>query len=163
LSALAVWKTAHILSAAILLGTGIGIAFFCWFSCRDALRSGEIAVLRSALRWTVVADACLTAPAVVFQAASGVVLMHMMGWPLASPWSIAVWSLFVLTGACWLPVVAVQVRLSREAERTASVGALPARFHNLFRWWLALGIPAFAAVLAIYFLMIAKPLAISSA
>ncbi len=163
MSALAVWKTAHILSAAILLGTGIGIAFFCWFSYRDALRSGEIAVLRSALRWTVIADACLTAPAVVFQAVSGVVLMRMMEWPLVSPWSIAVWSLFVLTGACWLPVVAIQVRLSREAERAASAGALPARFHNLFRWWFVLGIPAFAAVVAIYFLMIAKPLAISSA
>ena len=58
-SALAFWKTAHILSAAILLGTGIGIAFFCWFSYRSALRSGEISVLRSALRWTVIADACL--------------------------------------------------------------------------------------------------------
>ena len=34
------WKTAHILSATILFGTGIGIAFFCWFGYRAALRSG---------------------------------------------------------------------------------------------------------------------------
>ena len=26
------WKAAHILSASILLGTGLGIAFFCWFA-----------------------------------------------------------------------------------------------------------------------------------
>jgi uncharacterized membrane protein len=72
------WKTAHILSAAILFGTGLGIAFFCWFSYRGVMRSGEIAVLRSALRWTVIADACFTTPAVVFQAASGLVLMNLM-------------------------------------------------------------------------------------
>ena len=86
----------------------------------------------------------------------------MMGWPLVSSWSIAAWSLYVLIGACWLPVVAIQVQLSREAQRAASVAALPARFHNLFRWWFALGVPAFAAVVLIYYLMIAKLLAICS-
>jgi len=155
------WKTAHILSAAILLGTGLGIAFFCWFSYRAALRSDEIAVLRSALRWTVIADACLTAPAVVFQPVSGLALMHLMGWPLVSSWSAAVWGLYLLTGACWLLVVAIQIRLSREAGRAASIEALPARFHRMFRWWFALGIPAFTAVILIFYLMVAKPLAIS--
>jgi len=162
-SALAFWKTAHILSASILLGTGLGIAFFCWFSYRSALRSGEIAVLRSALRWTVIADACFTAPAVVFQAASGLVLMDLMGWSLTSPWSVAVWALYALTGTCWLPVVYLQVLLSREAARAATVESLPARFHRRFRWWFLLGIPAFTAVVLIYYLMIAKPLAMTGA
>ena len=163
MSAFVLWKTAHILSAAILLGTGLGIAFFCWFGYRQALKTGEIAVLRSALRWTVIADACFTAPAVLFQAANGLVLMKLMGWPLASPWAVAVWSLFVLTGACWLPVVVIQARLSRLAAGAASVAALPARFHGLFRWWLALGVPAFTAIVAIVYMMVAKPLAVSSA
>ena len=158
---LVLWKTAHILSAAILFGTGIGIAFFCWFSYRSALRTGEISVLRSALRWTVIADACFTAPAVVFQGLSGLVLMNEMGWPMVSAWSIAVWSLIVLSGACWLPVVALQIGLSREAQRAASIAALPARFHKRFRAWFALGVPAFAAVVMIFYLMVAKPLAVS--
>ena len=160
MTALAFWKTAHILSAALIFGTGLGIAFFCWFGYRRALRSGEIAALRATLRLTVIADACITAPAIVFQAASGLILMSLMGWPLVSPWSIAVWSLFILTGACWLPVVAIQARLAREAERAASVAALPGFFHRWFRWWFALGVPAFAAVVTIYYLMVAKPLAI---
>lgn len=158
--ALSLWKTAHIVSAAILFGTGLGIAFFCWFGYRGALRRGEIDPLREALRLTVVADTLFTAPAVVFQAVSGVVLMHLLGLPLVSAWSIAVWSLFVLTGACWLPVVALQVRLWREAERTSSLQALPERFHRWFRWWLALGLPAFCAVLALFYLMVAKPLSL---
>jgi len=160
-AALAFWKTAHILSATILLGTGLGIAFFCWFSYRAAMHSGEIIVLRSALRWTVIADACFTAPAVVFQAISGLVLMNLMGWPLISPWSTAVWGLYLLTGACWLPVVLIQMGLSREADLAASVLSLSARFHRQFQIWFFLGIPAFTSVILIFYLMVVKPLAIA--
>jgi len=153
-------KVAHILSAAVILGTGFGIAFFTWFGYRSALRTGEIGVLRAILRLTVTADTFFTAPAVAFQAGSGIALMSMFGWPLVTPWSIAVWSLFLVAGACWLPVLKLQAMLRDEAERAASMAALPAHFHVLFKWWFALGIPAFSAVLAIYWLMVAKPLAV---
>ena len=161
--ALALWKTAHVLSAAILFGTGLGIAFFCWIGFRRALRTADIAGLRLVLRLTVLADAWFTAPAVVFQAVSGLVLMSLLGWPQASPWSIAVWSLFIFTGACWLPVIVMQVWLSREADRVPSIAALPARFHRWFRLWFVLGIPAFTAVVVLFYLMVAKPLAITLA
>jgi len=59
--ALAFWKTVHVLSAAILFGTGLGIAFFCWFGFLRALRTGDIAGLRLVLRRTVLADAWFTA------------------------------------------------------------------------------------------------------
>lgn len=159
--ALAFWKTAHILSAAVLFGTGLGIAFYCWFGYRHAMRAGDIGALRGTLRLTVVADAWLTAPAVVFQAASGVVLMTLLGWPLLSAWSVAVWTLFVFTGTCWLPVVWIQVQQWREARDAASVAALSEVFHRRFRLWFALGVAAFAAVIAIYWLMVTKPMAIA--
>lgn len=155
------WKTTHILSAAVLFGTGMGTVFFCWFGYQSALRTGEIEALRSTLRLTVIADACFTAPAVGFQAVSGVVLTNLLGWPAVSPWSVVVWGLFILTGACWLPVVVIQIRLRRESEQAPSVVELSSRFHRWFRWWLALGIPAFTAVLIIFYLMVAKPLAVS--
>jgi uncharacterized membrane protein len=158
--ALAFWKTAHILSAAVLFGTGLGIAFHCWFGYRGAMRSADIGALRAALRLTVVADAWLTAPAIAFQAASGVVLMTLLGWPLLSAWSVAVWSLFIFTGACWLPVVWIQRAQWREAQTASSVTALSGAFHQRFRVWFALGVAAFAAVIAIYWLMVAKPLAV---
>lgn len=161
--ALAFWKTAHVLSAAILFGTGLGIAFFCWFGFLRALRTADIAGLRLVLRLTVQADALFTAPAVVFQAVSGLVLMQLHGWSHTSPWSITTWSLFALTGACWLPVVVMQIRLSREADRVPSIEALPARFHRWFRLWFVLGIPAFASVVLLFYLMIAKPIAITLA
>ena len=159
--ALAFWKTAHILSAAVLFGTGLGIAFYCWFGYRHAMRAGDIGALRGTMRLTVVADAWLTAPAVVFQAVSGVVLMTLLGWHFLSAWSVAVWSLFVFTGVCGLPVVRIQILQGRDARDAASVSALSSAFHQRFRIWFALGVGAFAAVIAIYWLMVAKPLAVA--
>lgn len=161
IGSLFMWKTAHVLSGAILFGTGLGTAFFCWFGYRSALRSGELAPLRAILRLTVIADGWFTAPAAVFQVISGLVLMRLLGWPYVSAWSLAVWGLYGLVGTCWLPVVAIQMRLHRETQRVASLNALPAAFHRLFRLWFALGVPAFTAVVIIVYLMVAKPLAVA--
>jgi uncharacterized membrane protein len=158
MSGLLLLKAAHVLSAAVIFGSGIGIAFFTWFGYRGAMRGGSVEALRSTLRLTVIADACLTAPAVVFQMVSGVALMDAYGWPLLSAWSIAVWSLFAVAGACWLPVLLIQTELARASRKAASTAALPPGFHRMFRWWFALGVVAFAAVIAIYWLMVAKPL-----
>lgn len=158
MSGLLLLKAAHVLSAAVIFGTGIGIAFFTWFGYRGAMRGGSVEALRSTLRLTVIADACLTAPAVVFQMVSGVALMDAYGWPLLSAWSIAVWSLFFVAGACWLPVLLIQTELARASREAASTAALPSGFHRMFRWWFALGVVAFASVIAIYWLMVAKPL-----
>jgi uncharacterized membrane protein len=157
---LQVLKTAHVFGAAIIFGTGLGIAFFTWFGYRAAMRSGSIEALRAILRLTVIADACLTAPAVAFQAASGVALMAVYRWPFDSPWAIMVGSLFLFTGACWLPVLWIQVRLRRAAQRASATPALPPSFHRMFRLWFALGVAAFACVIGIFWLMVAKPLVV---
>lgn len=153
------WKTAHVLSAAILFGTGLGIAFFAWFGYRRALRVGEMDGLRTVLRLTVIADFCFTAPAVVFQLVSGIMLMRLDGWSPSSPWALTVVVLFTAVGFCWLPVVVIQVMLSREAERAASITGLSAAFHRRFTAWFVLGIPAFLLVIALFYMMVAKPLA----
>lgn len=156
ISTYAVWKSVHILSAAVLFGTGIGIAFFAWFGYRRALDKRDIFGLRSVLRLTVIADSWFTAPAVLLQALSGFVLMHLNSWPLHSPWFVVVFSLFLLTGALWLPVVVIQIVLSREADRAAAIDHLSTRFHRLFIGWFALGIPAFCIVVVMFFLMVVK-------
>jgi len=161
MSALEFWKTAHIISASVLFGTGLGIAFNCYVGYRWALAKKDIGALRATLRLTVIGDACFTAPAVAFQVLSGLALMHLLGWPWLSPWSLAVFVLFGLAGACWLPVVYIQVRLSREADRAESTNALPGWFHRWIGVWLVLGIPAFSAVLILYYFMVVKPLSIA--
>lgn len=66
--------------------------------------------------------------------------------------------LYVVAGLCWLPVVWIQLRLRDLARAAARAGEpLPPRYHRLFALWFALGWPAFAAVLAILWLMLARP------
>jgi len=161
-SAYAFWKIAHIVSAAILLGTGLGIAFFCWFGSRRALGTGDLGALRTILSLTVRADYCFTAPAVLFQLVSGIALMQILGWSYSSPWALTVFALFALIGVCWLPVVAIQARLSAAALAAGSTLELPAPFHRQFRWWFGLGVPAFGTLLVIFYLMVVKPFAVVS-
>lgn len=155
------WKLLHVLSATVLFGTGLGIAFFAWFGYQRALAIGEIDGLRTVLRLTVIADTCFTAPAVLIQFISGLLLMRLNGWPLTSAWAQASIGLFVVVGLLWLPVVVIQIRMSREATRTASISALGPGFHQQFKLWFVLGVPAFLLVIAIFYLMIAKPLALT--
>jgi uncharacterized membrane protein len=66
--------------------------------------------------------------------------------------------LYLVTGAFWLPVVWMQTRMRELAAAAVAEGQpLPKAYHRLFRWWFAFGFPAFAAVLAIFWLMIARP------
>ncbi len=63
-----------------------------------------------------------------------------------------------MAGAWWLPVVWMQGRMRTLAQAAAEAGEpLPAAYHRLFRLWFAFGFPAFAAVVAIFWLMIARP------
>ena len=154
-----IWKTVHISSASILMGAGIGIAFFCWFGSRAAIRDRNIGALRMVLRFTVLADAVFTAPAVVVQAVTGAMLMYLAGWSWLSPWSVVVVGLFLLVGACWLPVLWIQWRMKKLADHASDTDTLPQMFTSLFRAWILLGIPALAAMLTLMFMMVAKPLA----
>ena len=85
-------------------------------------------------------------------------LAHEVGYPLTSGWILLSLALYVWTGAWWLPVVWMQARMRKLAQAAADAGEpLPAAYHRLYRLWFAFGFPAFAAVLAILWLMIARP------
>jgi len=147
-------KLLHIIGACVLLGTGAGIAFFMLM----AHLTGRAAVVAEVARIVVIADFVFTATAVVLQPVTGALLVAAVGYRLDEPWIVASVVLYLVTGAFWLPVVAMQVRM-RDLARAASLegAALPPAYHRLFRWWFAFGVPAFAAVIAILWLMIAKP------
>ena len=147
-------KMVHILSGAVLFGPGAGIAFFML----RAHASRDPATVAAVARIVVLADFVFTATAVVVQPISGLILIMIQGYSLSEPWLMAAYGLYVLTGICWLPVVAIQLRLKQLAEQAVVDGTeLPVVYHRLYRMWFILGWPAFAAVLGIYWLMIAKP------
>jgi uncharacterized membrane protein len=149
-------KWLHLLGAALLFGTGLGIAFFAWFGYRRGLQEGNIGLIRGVLRLTVTADTVFTASAAVLQPITGYFLWRLTGgiWP--DPWLAWVLGVYVLVGACWLPVVALQVRLRDAAEQAETVGQLDARFHRTFAIWFALGWPAFIGVLVLFALMLTR-------
>ena len=147
-------KLVHILSGAVLFGTGAGIAFFML----RAHATRHPATVAAVARIVVLADYVFTATSVVVQPLTGLMLIFLQGYSLTEPWLVAAYGLYVLTGVCWLPVVWLQLRMKALAARAASEGeALPALYDRYFRLWFVLGWPAFAAVLGIYWLMIAKP------
>ncbi len=144
----------HVVGASVLLGTGAGIAFFMMM----AQRTGDARLIAGTARIVVIADRVFTATAVIAQPLTGWLLARQAGWDLTEGWIVASLALYALTGACWMPVGRIQIilrDLAAEAARNAT--PLPPRYHRLTRLWFALGIPAFAAVLAILWLMIARP------
>lgn len=147
-------KWIHILSSTLLLGTGLGIAFFMWV----AHLRGDPRIVAATARTVVIADACFTAPAVAVQLLSGLWLTHFLGLPLTQFWIRTALLLFALTGVCWLPVLWLQVRARNLALRAMERGEpLSPAYHRVMRWWFWLGWPAFTAVIAIFWLMVMKP------
>ena len=147
-------KMVHILSGAVLFGTGAGIAFFML----RAHASRDAATVAAVARIVVLADYVFTATAVVVQPVTGLMLIHLQGYSLTEPWLIAAYGLYAITGVCWLPVVWLQLRMKALAS-AAAAGAQPLSplYDRYFRLWFALGWPAFGAVIGIYWLMVAKP------
>ena len=149
-----VLKYLHVIGATVLLGTGAGIAFFML----RAHRSGDARTIAAVAKIVVLADFLFTTTAVVAQPITGVLLAREAGYSLNEGWIVASVALYVLTGLFWLPVVWMQMRMRALAEEAAKTdGVLPAAYHRLFRTWFWFGFPAFAAVLAIFWLMIARP------
>lgn len=147
-------KWVHIVSSAVLFGTGIGSAFFMFM----ANRRKDIAGIYFATRHVVIADWLFTTPAVVVQLFTGLYLVHLGGFHLADRWITWALGLYFFAGACWLPVVWMQIRMRDMAKQAlASGAALPARYWVFDRWWVLLGSLAFPAVAFIFWLMVAKP------
>ena len=147
-------KLIHVLGAAVLFGTGLGIAFFMWM----ANRTRDTAFIAGTARVVVIADTVFTATAVVIQPLSGAALIHVIGYSWREPWIVVALLLYVFTGLCWLPVVWIQLRL-RDLAREAALRGVPlgTEYDRLFAVWFALGWPAFLAVIAIFAVMLAKP------
>jgi uncharacterized membrane protein len=147
-------KWLHILSSTFLFGTGVGSAWYLLF----ANVSRDVRAIAVVSKYVVIADWLFTATTIVAQPATGFYLIHLAGYPLHSRW--IAWSLvlYLVAAACWLPVVWLQMRLRDLAAEAVGAGTgLPPKYWRYFRAWLALGVPAFIAFVAIFWLMVAKP------
>jgi uncharacterized membrane protein len=149
-----VLKYLHVIGAAVLLGTGAGIAFFMLL----AHFTHHPPTIAAVARMVVLADFVFTATAVVLQPITGVLLAWEAGYSLWEGWIVLSLALYLLTGVFWVPVVFIQIGLKNFAEAAVRDGSeLPDMYRIWFWTWFAFGFPAFGAVMAIYWLMIARP------
>ena len=147
-------KLLHVLSSTILFGTGIGSAYYMFFTSL----SGDARSVARVIGLVVVADWVFTLTTIVLQPVTGLFLAHLAQIPLTSRWILWSTVLYFVAGACWIPVVMIQIRMHRLARAAAADDApLPDAYRRLFRWWTALGVPAFVALVIVFYLMVAKP------
>lgn len=143
-------KLIHIISATLLFGTGLGSAFYMYM----AYRSGSMAAMAQTNRIVVIADFVFTTPTVLIQLISGLYLLHILGMEWSSAWALSVLGLYAFVGACWLPVVYLQIWLRNRAYELDSPDP---QYRFRMRVWLVLGLLAFPAVVVLYAFMVYKP------
>ena len=147
-------KSAHILSAFLLFGTGLGSAFYKYMS----YRGGQVAAIAETDRLVVLADWLFTAPTILIQPLTGVAMLWVIGLPLTTPWVMLTFALYLLAGLCWLPVVWLQLRMKALSRQAAADNEpLPDSYHRYSRYWFWLGVPAFMAMFTVVGLMVFKP------
>ena len=147
-------KWLHIISSVLLVGTGLGSAFYMFFTNR----SGNVQAQAVVTRLVVRADWWFTTPTVFIQPATGLAMAAMAGLPWSTPWLAVSIALYLVAGACWLPVVWLQLRMRDMAiESAQGDGVLPPLYWRYARWWEALGYSAFVAMAVVFYLMVNKP------
>ena len=147
-------KWLHILSSTILFGTGIGTAFYMF----SASLTRNPPIVASVGKNVVTADWLFTATTIIIQPVTGFYLVYLAGIPLTSRWIMWSIALYLLAAACWIPVVWLQIRMQHlAADASKNESGLPALYWRYFRLWVGLGIPAFIALVIVFYLMVAKP------
>ena len=147
-------KWIHIVSSTILFGTGIGSAFYMLM----ANRWKDVASIYFATRHVVIADWAFTMPSVIVQLLTGIGLVHVLGADFTDAWIFWGLALYFFAGACWLPVVWMQIKMRDMAKHALDTNTdLPARYWQMDRWWIILGSLAFPAIVVVFWLMVAKP------
>lgn len=147
-------KWIHVLSSTVLFGTGIGSAYYMLM----ASLSRDVRAIAVVVRHVVLADWIFTTTAIIVQPVTGLWMVHLLGMSWKTPWIAWSIALYFVAGACWLPVVWLQYRMralaSEAVERDQPLSPLYGRY---LRCWVALGIPAFLALMVVFYLMVAKP------
>jgi len=154
MDAYAVLKWAHILSSTVLFGAGIGTALQMVL----AQRGGDSRVIAAVTRNVVIADWLTVVPSGILQPLSGYALIRLAGFDPWETWLVASYLLYGVAGFCWLIVARLQIEMRDLAEAASVRGeALPSAYHRNYRRWFALGWPGFLSLVAVYALMVVKP------
>jgi uncharacterized membrane protein len=148
-------KFVHLLTAAVMFGTWLGIAGFMLL----AYRSGSPSVVALVAQFVVRIELFVVAAAIALQPVSGFPLAWAIGLtPLNEFWIDVALVLYVAVVAAWLVSLRIEIRLRNMARQAAlGRGTLAADYPRLFRVWFALAAFILAAMVAIILLMVWQP------
>lgn len=147
-------KIIHIISASVLFGTGLGTAFYMFY----VNLGNDVKLIAKATAQVVIADWLFTLSSGIIQAITGFILIYLKGYSLSSFWILGSILGYLIAGACWVPVVWLQMRCRDLAYIAATNKTpLPQQYKKLFTIWWLLGIPAFIALVGVFYLMTNKP------
>ncbi len=142
-------KLIHILSATLMIGTGLGSAFYLFFSYKNAKAS----TIKDVLKLVVVADSIFTLPSVIIQLITGILLSNLMSL-LFTKWFWIVSGVSVIVLVLWIIAVFIQYKLKRLLEEKEEITPV---FHALMKQWYYLGVFSFLGSVFLYYLMVYKP------
>jgi uncharacterized membrane protein len=148
-------KFVHLLTAAAMFGTWLGIAGFMLL----AYRSGNPSVVALVAQFVVRIELFVVATAIALQPISGFPLAWAIGLtPLNEFWIDVSLALYVAVVAGWLVSLRLEIRLRNMAREAAlGRGTLADEYPRLFRIWFALAAFILAAMIAIILLMVWQP------
>lgn len=168
-------KLVHVANAAFLFGTGAGTAYFMLRSYLYSRARGKagVQVLAVTTRHVIQADWVFTLGSGVLQLLTGLLLALQLQLPLLEGWVALALATFFAVFLCWAPAALLQARIYRLAggdpgtamQAHSSSGnlseppldGLPRRIHRYMRIWAVLGLPAFAGMVVLFYLMVFKP------
>jgi uncharacterized membrane protein len=121
-------------------------------------KSGDLNHIAITNRHVVLADWLFTTPTVIIQPLTGLWMLYLSQLPLTTPWVMMSLILFAIAGACWLPVVWMQIQMRNMANTAVeNQKELPELYWKYTRRWFWLGVPAFIAMVLVVLLMVLKP------
>ena len=141
-------KLIHILSATLMIGTGLGSAFYLFLTYKKS----QVSTIKDVLRFVILADTIFTAPSVVIQLITGILLSNMIGL-IYTHWFWLVISVSFIVLVLWLRAAFIQVKLKKIVEEENKITE---KFHHLMNVWFYLGVPSFVGAIFLYYLMVYK-------
>jgi len=147
-------KIIHVISAAVLFGTGIGTAFYMFYVNTQK----DIRLIALATKQVVFVDWVFTGTSAVIQFFTGLILMVLKGYSPKLFWLMGAMIGYTIAGACWIPVVYLQIRCRDLAfEALNNNVPLNEKYYRYYKIWRLLGIPAFLSLMVVFYLMANRP------
>jgi uncharacterized membrane protein len=148
-------KFVHLVAAAAMLGTWLGVAVFMLL----AHRSDNPSVVALTSRFAVSAEKIVMIAAVALQPISGLALSWAIGLSLPDEfWIVLSLVLYVVVVAAWLAALRVEIHI-RDTTRQAALDNVPLSdgYRRLFRLYSVLTWPAVAGTVVLFLLMTWQP------